>query len=151
MSFLKVNPQAVTNPDIICLTDLKLWIRLHKRNLSLKLFGSPQIIRIQKTKVGSMGPAHPEVSRRCHATPRLDHHIDSRTKFAQLFDASIIRSIIHHDDFMTLIALSENRLDGFANHWPTIMGRNDDAYEKHTTFINKKRITFKKNGKPPGT
>jgi hypothetical protein len=31
------------------------------------------------------------------------------------------------------------------------MGGNNDAYEKHTTFILKKGITFKKNGKPPGS
>ncbi len=151
MSYLGVNPHAVTNPDLIHLADLNLRIRLHKSDLSLKLFGLPQIIRIQKTKVGSMGPAHPEVPRRCHTTLRLDQHIDSGTKLAQLLDASIIRSIIHHDDFMPLIALFKNRLDGFANHWPAIMGGNNDAYEKHTTFIPKKGITFNKNGKPPGS
>lgn len=150
MSFLGVNPHAVTNPYLIRLADLNLRICLHKSNLSLKLFGLPQII-IQKTKVGSMGPAHPEVPRRCHTTLRLDQHIDSGTKLAQPLDASIIRSIIHHHDFMTLIALFKNRLDGFANHWPAIMGGYNDAYEKHTTFIPKKGITFKKNGKPPGS
>ena len=55
----------------------------------------PLLTREQEVQLGKQGLT----------TPRLDQHIDSRTKFAQLFDASIIRSIIHHDDFMALIAL----------------------------------------------
>lgn len=68
---LRVDPAAVTNPDLLGLANLNFRMLFHERDLHLEFLRKPQIVRIEKRQITSARGCLSPVPRCRYASLRL--------------------------------------------------------------------------------
>lgn len=126
---LRIYPDAPTYPHLFRLTDPNLRPGGHESRLDLQLAAPPQVVRIEKSHIFTGRVSDPEVARRGHPPPLLAQHPELRAIRSQPCRCFIRRAIIDDDKLEVSAGLGKDRVDRFTDHWPTVVGRDNDAYE----------------------
>ena len=127
---LGVHPHPAANPDLLGLADLNFIVLLHEPRLDFKFFGQPKVVRVQKRYIPS--PCHTETIVACgrHAASLLYDKSDTGTVLRQMLSGPVVRAVIDDNKLPSVIALRQHRFDGLSDHGPTIIGGNNDAYDR---------------------
>lgn len=77
----RVDSDAITNPDLLRLADLKFGVANHECGLSLELAREPDVVGIEKCDIAAARLAHAQVTRRGNAFSSRDKKAQTRADF----------------------------------------------------------------------
>src|SRR6266545_2755582 len=64
---LRIDSDAITNPNLFALADLNFRMSFHESGLNFQLFGPPKVVGIEKGDIAAECSAHAEIARSSHA------------------------------------------------------------------------------------
>ena len=136
MAKLRVHASPVSDPDLLCLADLRIRPRLHEGRLGRKLFRQPEIVRVEEGEIVAAGIPNAPIARRGDAAPCLrEHPHGGAVARPQFRSRAVLGAVVDHDELEGGEALGKNGIDRLADHRPAVAGRDDDAYNGfHLSF-----------------
>ena len=81
MNRSRIDSDAVANPDLLRLADLKFGMLRHECGLSLELARQPDVVGIEKRDIAPARPADPQVTRRGNAFSSRAEKAQTRADF----------------------------------------------------------------------
>jgi hypothetical protein len=108
----RVGISPVSDPDLLGLADDGLGMAPEKGHLHLQFLREPVVIRIKKRDPWGIGFPNPPVpGNRDTPVERVGNIAEPSAELPQEIFCMVLRSVIHHDDFIIRIGLVEDGCD----------------------------------------
>src|SRR5262245_24908137 len=127
---LGVHPHPATNPDLFGLADLNFRMLLHERRLDFQFSRHPKVVRIQERYILTLCTTDAVVARGRHPAPLLGDLPHIGTKMRQMFRGAVSGAVIDNNKLPRPIGLYQNRFNSLPDHRPTVIGGDNDAYDR---------------------